>query len=129
MLYYINSFYLYSLFGFILESTVFKISKSKKYSGICYGPYTFVYGFGIVSLLLVKKYFLDRLKMNKYCKVVVTFIVCTMVLTIIEYIGGNVLRDIFGINMWNYAKKTYNFGKYICLQLSMTWGVLGTLYI
>ena len=129
MLYYINFFYLYSLFGFILESTVFKISKSKKYSGICYGPYTFVYGFGIVTLTLVKEYFLDKLKINKYLKILVTFITCTIVLTIIEYIGGNILRDIFGINMWNYTKKTYNFGKYICLELAITWGALGTLYV
>ena len=49
-----------------MESTVYKISKSKRHSGICYGPYTFVYGFGILALILLKKYFLDKLTINKY---------------------------------------------------------------
>lgn len=128
-MYYINSLYLYSLFGFIIESTVYKITKSKRHSGICYSPFTYVYGFGILALLLVKKHFLNKLKINKYFKLLITFILSTIILTLIEYIGGHILNLIFNIDMWNYTKKTYNFGKYICLDLALIWGLLGTLYI
>lgn len=128
-MYYIKSLYFYSLIGFIIESTVYKITKSKRHSGICYGPYTFVYGFGILSLILLKKYFLDKLNLNKYSKIILTFILSTIVLTTIEYLGGNILNLIFDIDMWNYTKKSFNFGKYICLELSLIWGFLGTLYI
>ena len=31
--------------------------------------------------------------------------------------------------MWNYTKNTYNMGKYICLELSLIWGLLGTIYV
>lgn len=128
-MYYINTLYIYSLFGFIIESTVYKISKSKKHSGICYSPLTYVYGFGILTLLLIKKNFLDKLKINKYLKLLITFLICTITLTLIEWLGGNILKIIFNIDMWNYTKKTYNIGKYICLELALIWGLLGTLYI
>ena len=129
MYYLLNSLYLYSLIGFIIESTVYKINKSKRKSGIFYGPFTYVYGFGILSLILIKKYFLDKLNINKYYKLIITFIIATISLTTIEYLGGHILNLIFNIDMWNYTKKTYNFGKYICLDLAITWGFLGTLYI
>ena len=31
--------------------------------------------------------------------------------------------------MWNYTKKEFNIGKYICLELALIWGLLGTIYI
>lgn len=129
MYYYINSLYLYSLFGFILESNIYKVTKSKRHSGIFYGPFTYVYGFGVLALILLKKYFLDKLKINKYLKLLITFILCVIILTSIEYIGGNILKLVFNVDMWNYTKKTYNFGKYICLELALVWGIFGTLYI
>lgn len=128
-MYYINSLYFYSLIGFIMESTVYKISKSKRHSGICYGPYTFVYGFGVLFLILLKKYFLDRLKINKYYKILVTFILCVVVLTFVEWLGGNILNIVFDIDMWDYTKKICNLGKYICLENAFIWGIMGTFYI
>ena len=128
-MYYLKSLLLYSLFGFCMESTVYKVSLSKRHSGICYGPFTYVYGFGVLALILLKKYCLDKLKVNKYLKVVITFILCTIILTFIEWFGGNILNLAFDIDMWNYTKKTYNIGKYICLELALVWGLFGTIYI
>ena len=31
--------------------------------------------------------------------------------------------------MWDYSSNFMHFGKYICLQNSIIWGVLGTIYI
>ena len=56
-MYYLKIFLLYSLLGFIMESTLFKIKLSKKHSGIFYGPMTAVYGVGIISIELLNKYF------------------------------------------------------------------------
>lgn len=128
-MYYLKSLLLYSLFGFCMESTVYKVSLSKRHSGICYGPFTYVYGFGVLALILLKKYCLDKLKVNRYLKVFITFILCTIILTFIEWLGGNILNLVFDIDMWDYTKKTYNFGKYICLELAFIWGLFGTLYI
>lgn len=128
-MYYINSFFIYSLFGFIMESDVYKISLSKRYSSIFYGPYTTVYGFGVLALILLKKYVIDKLKCNRILKTIITYILCFIVLSLIEFIGGVVLNSLFGIDMWNYSNKDYNLGKYVCLELSLVWGLFGVIYI
>jgi uncharacterized membrane protein len=129
MYYYINVLYFFSLFGFVLESTVYKISGSNRHSGIFYGPITMVYGFGVLVLILIKKYFFDRIKCNKYLKLVIVYIVSVITLTFIEWLGGTILNLVFDIDMWDYTKKLYNFGKYICLELALIWGLLGTVYV
>ena len=128
-MYYINVLYFFSLIGFILESTIYKINNSNRHSGIFYGPITMVYGFGVLILTLIKRYFLDKLKCNKYLKFIIVFLISTITLTLVEYLGGNILNMIFDIDMWNYTKKEYNFGKYICLELAVIWGFLGTIYV
>lgn len=129
MIYCINSLFVYSFLGFVMESVVFKIKNLNIHSGIFFGPITEVYGFGAISLILLKKYFFDKLTCNKYLKVFITFISCSIFLTLVEYVGGNVLNMVFDIDMWNYTKKEFNLGKYICLDLALVWGLFGTLYI
>ena len=117
-MYYIKNFLLYSLLGFVMESTLFKITNSLKYSGIFYGPMTTVYGFGILALLLLNKHLLPKIKCNKILKLIFEFIIFTITLTLIEFIGGNVLKILFNIDMWDYSNKAFNIGKYVCLQLA-----------
>ena len=128
-MYYIKNFLLYSLSGFIIESTLFKIVNCTKKSGIFYGPMTAVYGVGIIAILLLNKYFFKKIKCNKYFKYLIEFITLTIILSLIEYIGGNTLHKLFNIDMWNYSKKFLNIGKYICLINSLIWGLLGVLFI
>ena len=66
-MYYINSFFLYSLLGFIVESTIFKNTILKP-SGVLNGPITLVYGVGGIVLLIVNKYIIDKIKTNKIIK-------------------------------------------------------------
>lgn len=129
MYYYINVLYFYSLFGFILESTVFKIQAVNKHSSIFYGPITMVYGFGVLILTLTKKYFFDKLKCNNYLKLIIIFLSSWIILTFTEWLGGTILNIIFDIDLWNYTKEPFNLGKYICLKLSLIWGSMGTIYI
>jgi len=129
MYYCINVLYFFSLLGFIMESTVYKVNGSKRHSGIFYGPITMVYGFGVLALVLIKKYFFDKLRCNKWLKLCIIFIISWITLTLVEWLGGSILHQIFDIDMWDYSKKDYNFGKYICLELSVIWGLMGTFYV
>ena len=73
-MYYIKIFLLYSLLGFIMESTLYKVKTINKHSGIFTGPMTAVYGVGIVSIELINKYFFKKIKchkMAKRCQIVV----------------------------------------------------------
>ena len=128
-MYYIKNFLLYSLIGFIMESTLFKYMAINKHSGIFYGPITAVYGVGILSIILINKYFFTKIKNHKVLKYIIEFIILAIVLSIIEYLGGNILNYLFNIDMWDYSNNHPHLGKYICLQNSLIWGFLGTLYI
>lgn len=128
-MYYINIFILYSLLGFIMESTLYKIKLVNKYSGIFYGPITAVYGVGIIAIELLNKYFFKKIKCHKILKLIIEFITLFFVLSLIEYLGGNILNILFDIDMWDYSQIKPNLGKYICLQNSLIWGILGITYI
>lgn len=128
-MYYIKIFLLYSLLGFVMESTLYKIKLINKHSGIFYGPITAVYGVGIISIELINKYFFQKIKYNKIIKILIEFIILTIILSLIEFLGGNILNYLFNIDMWDYSKIELHFGKYICLQNSLIWGLLGILYL
>ena len=115
-MYYIKIFLLYSLLGFIMESTLYKVKTMNKHSGI-------------VSIELLNKYFFKKIKCHKILKLLIEFITLTIVLSIIEYLGGNILNYLFDIDMWDYSHIEPHFGKYICLKNSIIWGILGTIYI
>ena len=123
-MYYINSFLLYSLLGFITESTIFKNSTLKA-SGVLNGPLTLVYGVGGITLILTNKYIIDKIKLNKPLKIIISFLIYTIVLTIVELTCGYLCNLIFGIDMWNYTDKKYHIGKYICLEYIGVWGTYG----
>lgn len=126
-MYYLNSFLLYSLLGFVMESTLFKISSPSRVSGVLYGPITIVYGLGGLILILTNKYILSKIKTNKILKIILSFIILSIILTIVELISGYLCKIIFNTEMWNYHNKHYHVGKYICLEYIPLWGLLGVL--
>ena len=125
---YLKYFLIFSLLGFIMESVVYKVSGSTSHSGVLLGPYTLVYGFGGLLVVIINNYF-TKINMNSFLKLILLFICFTIVCTLIEYIIGNLIHYIFNIDKWNYTNHKYHFGKYICLDLALTWGVLALLII
>ncbi len=128
-MYSFNCLILYSIFGFLLESTIYKIKGSKKHSGICFGPVTYVYGFGILILNAIDKYLLKRLKINKWFKFIFTFFLAGITLSLTEWLGGVILYHLFRVRLWDYSNKSFHFGRYVCLELSVVWGIMGTFYL
>ena len=128
-MYYIELFFIYSLFGFIMESTLYKILLSNRHSSIFYGPVTTIYGFGVIAIELLNKYIFKKIKTNFIFKISIEYIVLVIILSIIEYIGGNVLNILFKVDLWDYSNKAFHFGKYVCLLNSLIWGFLGITYI
>lgn len=129
MNYYLNCFIIYSILGFILESSLYKYKTSPHYSGILYGPFTIIYGFGCIFLILLDEHLFKKLKVNIILKIIIIYLLSALVLTLTELSGGLILKYIFNTEMWNYTKKAFNIGKYICLEMSAIWGFLGVLFI
>ena len=125
-MYYAKYFFITSIIGFIIESVV--CGNFKGNSGILYGPWTVVYGFGSVLILLINKIVSKNIK-NKVLKIISLFIISTISLTILELIGGILIEKIFGIVFWDYSDCKYNIGKYICLEMSLLWGIASIAFI
>lgn len=126
-MYYFKAFIIYSILGFILESTLYKITNSNKHSGVLYGPYTFVYGFG--GILINYIYNLFNFNINIYLKIFLLYLIFTITCTIIEYSIGHLIHFIYKIDKWDYSNHKYHYGKYICLLYALLWGLLSIILI
>ena len=109
-----------------MESTLYKNTRLKP-SGVLNGPVTLVYGVGGIVLILINKYIIDKIKTNKIIKIIISFFIYAILLTLVELICGYLCNIIFDVDMWNYSNKRYNIGKYICLEYIPVWGLLGVL--
>ena len=93
-MYYINNFLFFSFIGHILESIIYLFLDNNGYSGIMYGPWTPVYGFGIILIIIIYN-LIKKTKFSSIKKVISIFILSMILLTVIEYIGGNLIEYFF----------------------------------
>ena len=128
-MYYLNYFFLFSIIGHLYETILFKIINQKGTSGFLYGYWTPVYGLGAVLILFISKYIFKTLKLNKFLEILIFAIVIFVVLTLIEFVGGHILHFLFHKDFWNYSLLKYNFGKYICLNVSLIWVAFSLIFL
>lgn len=116
-MYYINYYFIFSIIGHFLESILFNKS------GILLGYWTPIYGIGSIIILFINK------KINGKFKPLKLFLLCSIILSIIEAIGGELIENIFQITFWDYSNYKFNLGKYISLEISIIWGLASLLLI
>lgn len=115
-------FVIYSIAGWILESTVRSVIEKKIINtGFLRGPFCPIYGIGCIIILL----FLERFKENTF----ILFLICLVVLSTWEYFVGFILEKIFHTKYWDYSKQRFNIKGRVCLTNSICWGILGVLFI
>lgn len=129
MYYYFNCFWIYSIIGFILETIFYTIFNWSGESGILYGPWTPLYGFGAIIIILTTKYIFRNYKNNKFLKLALVFLFNTILLSLIELIGGLLIEKLFQTTWWDYSDHKYHLGKYICLDMSLLWGICAVILI
>lgn len=128
-MYLLNCFFIYSILGFIIEGLFTLIVSGNFSSGILYGPWTPVYGFGAILTIVISKKIFKNMHKSRFVETIVTFIVLTVTLTFIEWLGGILIENIFHETLWNYKNYKYNIGKYIALEMSLVWGIVSILII
>lgn len=108
--------------GWMLEC-VFKAMSghTDRTPGILNTPFCILYGIGTVVLSLV----INRVTNN----FILLFILSMVVLTVMEYLTFVLLKDIYNIKLWDYSDMKFKLNEKVCLEFSLIWGVLGTLYI
>lgn len=128
-MYYINCFFLYSIVGFLFEHLVYLFLERTGDSGILYGPWTPVYGIGIIIIIVTSDFIFKNLHASKLFQTLIIFIAVIVLLTTIELLGGLLIEKIFKITFWDYSNLRFHIGKYISLEISLAWGFLSLLVI
>lgn len=125
-MYYINYFFLYSIIGHAIESIIYLFCSG--HSGFLYGYWTPVYGIGIIIVLIIDK-FLKKFKLSRFKYLLLLFLISSILLTLIEYLGGILFKSLFNIVLWDYSNHKFNFGKFISLKMVIIWGISSLLFI
>ena len=120
-MYYINSFFIYSVIGYILEYIMYLVCGYE--GGILYGFWTPIYGVGAVIILFIYHRYLENLKKHKIIKLFLSFLVGFLILSITEYIGGVIIDLIFNKTLWDYSDYKFNIGKYAAYEMALLWGI------
>lgn len=121
-MYYLNYLFIFSILGYIIETFVFNKN------GTFYGWWTPIFGCGVVIILWINK-FLNRFKINDIIKFILTFLSCSIILTILEAICGYLTELILTTTPWDYSHYKFHLGKYIALEVALIWGLSSVLII
>ena len=127
-MYYINYFFLYSLVGHLMESTLYLFLNTNGKSGYLFGPWTPIYGIGIIVILLLEKWIFKHIATKKYIQLIILFISSAILLSIIEWLGGTSIEFFFDYTCWDYSNMKLNIGKYVALEISAIWGSLAVIF-
>ena len=122
----INIFLFYSILGNIFERLLMFFRHLDYVSGFMGTIFTPIYGIAILVILYIH----NKINIhNKIFKIIVEFVIFSIVLSILELIGGELIECIFNKVYWNYDRFKYNIGKYISLETATLWGVMSVLNI
>ncbi len=123
MFYYVNNFLFYSIFGFLYETILKLITRGEFANNPFVGPWMPIYGLGIVIMIALTRLVFNRLKAPRFAKIICLFFSVVITLTILEQLGGLLMEWVFHKSFWDYSKMPFHYGKYICLEVSLFWGV------
>lgn len=113
-----------SILGYIMEMIVVLFQKGyfESRSGLIYGPFTPVYGFGIVIYYLI----LNNIKTDNKIKV---FLITMIIGGITEYMCSFIQEKLFGTISWDYSNLIFNVNGRTSLLHCAYWGTAGVLYV
>ena len=126
-MYYINCYFFFAILGFLFESVTFILLKKPYNSGVLMGPWTPVYGIAFFIILLIRK-FLKRWNLEKKIEIILFFLLSILLLSILEFIAGELILIISHVRYWNYVNRPLNIDGFICLEISLLWGI-GAIFI
>ena len=128
-MYFLNCFFVYSILGFILEMLFGYAIGADAASGILYGPWTPIYGLASIFIIAISEKLFKNLHMPRWVETIIVFFVVTIVITLLEWLGGTLIELLFGFSFWDYSDYNYNLGKYMCLEMALVWGVMSIIFI
>ena len=124
-MYYINNFFVFSIIGYIIE----KLLNINRDSGILYGFWTPIYGFGVCVTIFIYNLISNKAKHKGAIKIILSFLIGFILLTTLEAVGGFLIERLFRISFWDYSKELFHIGKYTSLKMAIIWGISSTIIV
>lgn len=112
-----------------METSLKYLFFPKLNNGFLYGPWIPVYGLGVCLIIVIMRFIFNRIKVSRTIKILLLFLISTLVLTILEYIGGNLIEVLTNKVFWKYDDLKYNIGHYIALEISLVWGMMSLVIV
>ena len=124
---------LFSHIGWIWETLLFLFKTSTFVDrGLLYFPICPIYGISIMTIYFLigtpreRKGILKKINSNLVHRILYVILVFLLP-TLFELITGFILDKYFNLRLWTYKDSRYNLNGYICLHVSLLWGII--LYI
>lgn len=113
-----------SVIGYVVEMIVAFVQEGhfESRQGVLYGPFTPVYGIGILVFYM----FFNRIKTREKKKI---FLLAMLLGGIAEYLCSFLQEKIFGTISWDYSNWILNINGRTTLIHCTYWGIAGILYI
>ena len=128
-------FFLGSIIGWLLEFFFNRFNKKSNPEGrfinpgFLSGPYLPIYGFGVVTLYTIGHLLKGIAFSNPFLEIGVLFIVSSLLMTLLELLGGLFFIHVMHIKLWDYSDVPFNYKGIICLKFSILWGVGSLFYL
>ena len=115
-------FVVYSFLGWICETTYCSII-DKKYinRGFLRGPFCPIYGVGAIVVIIILTPISDNIILLFLCGIIFP--------SILEYITGFLLEQLFNLKWWDYSDYKFNIQGRVCLLNSMLFGILSVVTV
>ena len=116
-------FILYSIFGFLVETTFafFAEGVIESRQSFLYGPFCAIYGLGAAVMIVG----LQKFKKNNFT----LFIGGVILGAITEYLVSLIGEIVFNVKWWDYSNMPFNIQGRICATYSVAWGALGVFLV
>lgn len=131
MTYIINYLFVFILFCFIgwLLEVAYRSFRHKYFvnPGFLVGCALPIYGTGGICLYAVCSLKLTFIH-NEVLKIIVILLVCTLLMTLIEFLAGLLSLKVYHNRLWDYSDRKFNIMGIICPQFSIVWGICGAIF-
>lgn len=115
-------FFIYCFLGWVWESCYVSAKKKEWINrGFLHGPFLPIYGSGAIIVLIWT--------IGVRNHIVLVFLFGMIGATILEYVTGACMERLFKVRYWDYSHLPMNLNGYICLPVSLGWGVFSVLMV
>lgn len=113
-------FFVYAFLGWVLE-TVAAAAKQKRFvnRGLINAPLCVIYGIGAILITVTLR------ELRGFW----LFLGILIFTTVLEWTAGHLIEKMYHEKWWDYSQVHWNMDGYICLPVSLLWGVLGMIVI